>query len=829
MFHQKETYKPIESFEFKINKEDYEIVNKTLQNYSLEETNKHLFGIYFDYVLPQLKEELQIEFKSGSSLTVANYFISENDKKHLLFWDKIKYNDLYRDRSLEFFTTIKKITTISGSFITLDSNFLKPCDINEGNDDVFSPLFTLYNYLSENFLIQNMKGLDILINMSMTSVLSLKSFRNLRLGNKNNDLYDVYLFNSDIYKYDFYGNKCNNKYHFIKRLKKKPFNIYTTTEINICKSLSEIVSRCNIQGKYNYIYSSVFFFVFEKREYTEWRNMDCYLGVITKLDDILEKNGIFIYYNTYINHELNLQLFTMLTKCFKEVRFIKNGNDYMQIVYVVCIGFIKIIPEIYLIHNEWVKKHNSCGLEIIDDVYVSIIKNDLSQQINIAKQVNTINSKYRINYIIKVIYFDKILKMNKEFLQNYKLSLYNQMIKQFSKMKIPIYLIYHIDKQFKSLKIISQNLVLVKKIVGELNLNIDQIKSNSDLKFIEHTTSWQLNVILNQIDSVDEKLFHNVTKKLRISDNIRNYVRNNQKINISQAYMKCLEILTDANIIGDTEYIKTFHICEAPGQFVLAFSHYCRLMNIHYDWKAQSLNYKNSYVRQKYPGVLADTYGLIKKFPTRWTWGVDDTGDISSIENIKFYSKERIYDIITSDCGVLNEEYDKQEEIMIPIIYGQYITAISSLKIGGTFFFKTFLPTISKPTLIIIQMLFIHFTEIIYFKPSLNPSSFEYYIIAIDMKTEYTELELNLLYSILRNNFKNQDEIYNYDIYEDFLSVHMYNINQLLVNLSTAINTIMKYCYEESNGNPLTPNIYEKKIIRFTDKWIKKYYNLKKK
>ena len=116
---------------------------------------------------------------------------------------------------------------------------------------------------------------------------------------------------------------------------------------------------------------------------------------------------------------------------------------------------------------------------------------------------------------------------------------------------------------------------------------------------------------------------------------------------------------------------------------------YFNAKNIKYSWNAQSLNYKNKIVRDKYPGALNDIYHLTKNFPDNWLYGKkvngeEGTGDITEIDNIIEYSKIK-YDIVTSDCGlsVSGDDYGKQEEVMNYINFSQFYTAILCLKMGG--------------------------------------------------------------------------------------------------------------------------------------------------
>jgi hypothetical protein len=242
----------------------------------------------------------------------------------------------------------------------------------------------------------------------------------------------------------------------------------------------------------------------------------------------------------------------------------------------------------------------------------------------------------------------------------------------------------------------------------------------------------QLFVHKRFMDTMDNVQYDKINDLARPSRYIKKKIKLKYNLNVSQAFCKMLEILYMCPVINDdTHRVKTFHLCEAPGQFILSFISYCNRHKIQYDWYAQSLNHNNETVQKKYPGALDDRYGLIRKYPNRWLYGADDTGDVTSLENIKSYSHVK-YDVITSDCGlsVSGDDYGKQEEVMVFINYCQMMIGILSLKVGGTFIYKAFLPFSTKASLSSLCLLYDIFEHLHIVKPSLNPASSEVYVFA---------------------------------------------------------------------------------------------------
>jgi hypothetical protein len=229
---------------------------------------------------------------------------------------------------------------------------------------------------------------------------------------------------------------------------------------------------------------------------------------------------------------------------------------------------------------------------------------------------------------------------------------------------------------------------------------------------------------------IDE--YEKINDLARPSLYIKRKIRARYNLVVSQAFCKMLEMLYMCPVMSDKmQRVKTFHLCEAPGQFILAFVSYCNKHRIQYDWYAQSLNYNNEIVQKKYPGALNDRYGLMANYHNRWLYGADNTGDVTSLENIKSYSQIK-YDVITSDCGlsVSGDDYGKQENVMVFINYCQMMIGILSLKVGGTFIYKAFLPFSTKASLSSLCLLYDIFEHLHVVKPSLNPASSEVYVFA---------------------------------------------------------------------------------------------------
>jgi hypothetical protein len=254
-------------------------------------------------------------------------------------------------------------------------------------------------------------------------------------------------------------------------------------------------------------------------------------------------------------------------------------------------------------------------------------------------------------------------------------------------------------------------------------------------------------------------------------------------IKLSNGFVKLWEILhtfklmkkTDANNTTSSTF-NVFHIAEAPGQMILCAKYYAERKHktiTNYEWRANSLRY----------GGLKDDYKLIRNNPDKWLWGADNSGDITKVNNIKWFRKyintkwinhtktnmntnSDKLDLIIGDGGLsadTNSAY-----ILQKLDLAQVITVIASSCIGGSCVIKHFTSyMINKPETLeatsffisFIYLYYIYFEEVNLFKPYTSDStSGEFYVIGKGFKG-IEDKDLDTLYSIL-SKFKTNYAIF---------------------------------------------------------------------
>jgi 23S rRNA U2552 (ribose-2'-O)-methylase RlmE/FtsJ len=241
----------------------------------------------------------------------------------------------------------------------------------------------------------------------------------------------------------------------------------------------------------------------------------------------------------------------------------------------------------------------------------------------------------------------------------------------------------------------------------------------------------------------------------------------------SNAFIKLWEIYVKFNMIDDN--INAFHMCEAPGQWILTTEDYIATnkLQIKYNWVANSLNHKHPDNIKKFgDNIIDDQYGLLAKFPEKWLYGqkTDNyhtgTGDITISENIIWYRKNvQNVNLVTGDAGLPD---GVPLFIMQKLDYAQMVIVLATLSIGGQCVVKCFLPHINKsPGSIgalecyvnLLNTYSIYFDEVNLFKPvTSRPQSGEFYIIGRGFRG-ISDSDLDQLLIVLDNFGENQTYI----------------------------------------------------------------------
>ncbi len=384
---------------------------------------------------------------------------------------------------------------------------------------------------------------------------------------------------------------------------------------------------------------------------------------------------------------------------------------------------------------------------------------------------------------------------------------------------------------------------MVKSLAGMINSNPENyarefpeyvyvIDENMQIKH-------QLNETKNQITKIKEEGYDKIYTAVAAAFNKYESLRGKRGILaqqygaeiVSNAWMKMYESmnLIDVMKTKTTKEFTSFHIAEAPGNFILAinqymFSHYPK---IHWNWFASSYVDEFGSKEGKY---LEDNYGIMRNYPDKWIYGADGNGDITSSANIESFAEifPNNLDFMTSDVKYvpLVEDYNEEENQNIPVNFGHTIIALRTLRKGGSALLKEF-TFMESPKICQLFLLSCVFKTVKIIKPvTSRPANSEVYILCKDYKANLSELQMQklmkyMLYIRFLTNgspalFKLED------IPEKFISA-IIELNKLLSKQQTTgilRNVELVYAYKNTQVRDIYENSKTEERTAAAEKWI---------
>jgi 23S rRNA U2552 (ribose-2'-O)-methylase RlmE/FtsJ len=282
---------------------------------------------------------------------------------------------------------------------------------------------------------------------------------------------------------------------------------------------------------------------------------------------------------------------------------------------------------------------------------------------------------------------------------------------------------------------------------------------------------------------------------------------------LSRSYFKMIEILHLTNFFEKNRTnIRSAHVCEGPGGFIEALYDEVYKNNKKMEISvAMTLKSKLTNV----PGWKRATTFLQKNKTINIIYGEDGTGDILKPENQQYfidYCQNNIkpsqkMDIFTADGGFdFSFNYEKQEEMIFPLLIASTKIGFEVLKKGGVFILKIF-DFYNKSTTDLIYFLSCYFEEWTLYKPATSrPCNPEHYFIGknfIGCSEEILDI-LRLWCSIIENN-QNLDSLYKSEYPSNFKEIlHILRKN----SFKTQIEYLEKVFNIIKNDNNDTINAY---------------------
>lgn len=306
---------------------------------------------------------------------------------------------------------------------------------------------------------------------------------------------------------------------------------------------------------------------------------------------------------------------------------------------------------------------------------------------------------------------------------------------------------------------------------------------------------------------------------------------------ITVAWLKCFEIINYYklldNISDSEDTYNYFGICEQPGAFVYAINHYIKTnTNKKYNFILESL------VDPHNKKIFRAEPGLKEKYPDSYDYGYDGTGDVTNVDNIRFYREKYIkkkkmkFHIMTADCGLdCSDDFSTQEVMLVNVILGQFLLAISLSSKGSNYFFKLFTmyDNLTQELIFLASLLY---EEVCIVRTlTTKPQSGEIYCVCKNFKYDPNNKDIDKLINSLLDWYELSKK---YIFKENFITDKYFNRirkqNILLSKRRIASINFLILRFKNSHYVKRNPPIYKyvKDLVIHYTKYYKDYYNVKK-
>ena len=303
-----------------------------------------------------------------------------------------------------------------------------------------------------------------------------------------------------------------------------------------------------------------------------------------------------------------------------------------------------------------------------------------------------------------------------------------------------------------------------------INTPTTEITSNIELDNEFTDIHKKVNSYKEKLDNIPDPSFIKLSSSLNLYSGLKTKFNEKGFPFATNASFKMYELIQEMNLIDCSSPIKAFCNAELPGAFIVTINHYIKTIcanttaSTNFDWVGSSY-YPEAAAKEGDMTIIGDTYGIYKNNRTNWLMGPrpnamhenapDITGDVTDSNVIDLlstaihtrFNTTNGATLATSDAGIdVSEDYSNQEKDTALINYGQIITAIFSLAIGGHMVTKqyTFSTPFNRSLIALVSLLF---DETYIVKPATSrPANSEVYIvgkkfkgISINMKNQLLE------------------------------------------------------------------------------------------
>jgi len=267
----------------------------------------------------------------------------------------------------------------------------------------------------------------------------------------------------------------------------------------------------------------------------------------------------------------------------------------------------------------------------------------------------------------------------------------------------------------------------------------------------------EIDAAKTKLDDIPSTVFSGIMNTLDMYARLRNIVQKNYNMeNATNAALKMYELVNQMELLrnknGDClPVINAFCNAELPGAFIIAINHFMKTKCIssEFDWIASSY-LPEAAMKAGDTTILEDRFKIYERNRTHWLMGPPPnglpegeaplTGDVTdpvvintlgNAAHLRFANNDGA-NLYTSDVGIeiSLENLNQQEELTSFVNFGQVLTGLLSLAIGGHLVTKqfTFVTPFNRSLIAIVASLF---DECYITKPKTSrPTNSEIYLVA---------------------------------------------------------------------------------------------------
>ena len=267
----------------------------------------------------------------------------------------------------------------------------------------------------------------------------------------------------------------------------------------------------------------------------------------------------------------------------------------------------------------------------------------------------------------------------------------------------------------------------------------------------------EIDAAKSKLDDIPSTVFSGIMNTLDMYARLRNVVQKNYNMeNATNAALKMYELINQMELLrtknGDClPIVNAFCNAELPGAFIIAINHFMRTkcVSSEFDWIASSY-LPDAAMKAGDTTILEDRFKIYERNRTHWLMGPVPnglpegeeplTGDVTdpvvvntlgNTSHLRFATNDGA-SLYTSDVGIeiSQDKLNKQEELTSFVNFGQVLTGLLSLAVGGHLVTKqfTFVTPFSRSLIAIVASLF---DECYITKPKTSrPTNSEIYLVA---------------------------------------------------------------------------------------------------